>query len=378
MPKYAHILLATCLVTIMQFGHAADGMTARSILVGQSAVLTGPQAETGSAMREGALAYFEDVYAQGGVNGRMIELKTLDDGNEPDRAQANTRTLLEKDIVFALFGDVGTATSMAALPLIAKDEVPFFAPLTGAQSLREPFNANVYNVRASYNAEAEKLVENLEVLGVKRVAVFFQKDAYGRSGLEAVERALKKRKLDVVAVATVERNSNDVNSAIAKLKAVQPRAVIIFAAHTASADVIPGMIKDAESIPYFWSISYVGRKVLANELGKDRRGVMISEVVPSPWGEKLAVVKEYKRLFLAKPGHEMGFISLEGFISAKVFLEGLRRAGKDLTRASVLKALDSMHSFDTGSLTVKFSASEHSGSNFVDLTVINSNGQFMC
>lgn len=377
MTKQLRFLMAAVSLILAQASFAAEGITARSILLGQSAAMSGPSSDLGTAMRDGALAYFEDVNAKGGVNGRLIELKTLDDGYEPDRALANTKTLLENDNVFALFGYVGTATSMAALPLLKKDEIPFFAPLSGAQSLREPLSPNVFHIRASYFAETEKIVENLEALGVKKIAVFFQNDAYGRAGLDGVERALRKRKLDVMAVATVERNSVDVASAVTKLKALQPRAVIIITAHKASTAFIRGMLKDAESIPYLWNISFVGSKVLANSLGKEGRGVMISEVVPSPWDEKLAVVKEYKRLYLSKPGREMGFISLEGFIAAKVFVEGLRRAGKDLSRVNFLKAVESMHAYDTGGFTVKFGPNDHTGSDFVDLTVINSDGQFL-
>lgn len=376
MTKQFRFLLAAFFLTLTQVSHAAEGITARSILLGQSAAMTGPSSDLGNAIRDGALAYFEDVNAKGGVNGRLIELKTLDDGYEPDRTLANTKALLEND-VFAMFGFVGTATSMAALPLLKKDEIPFFAPLSGAQALREPLMPNVFHIRASYFAETEKIVENLDALGVKKIAVFFQNDAYGRAGLEGVERALKKRKLDVMAVATVERNSVDVASAVTKLKALQPRAVVIITAHKASTAFIRGMLKDAESIPYLWNISFVGSKVLANSLGKDGRGIMISEVVPSPWDEKLSVVKEYKRLYLSKPGREMGFISLEGFIAAKVFVEGLRRAGKDLSRANFIKAVESMHAYDAGGFTVKFGPNDHTGSDFVDLTVISSDGKFM-
>jgi ABC-type branched-subunit amino acid transport system substrate-binding protein len=328
-------------------------------------------------MRDGAEAYFDAVNAKGGVAGRKIILKTLDDGYEPERAVANTKQLIGAEGVFALFGYVGTPTSIAALPLAVREDLPFFAPLTGAESLRVPFQPNVFNIRAGYVPEMEKIVENLEGMGVKKIAVFYQDDAYGKAGLEAVERALKKRNLTVMATATVERNSVDVTAAVAKLRALQPPAVIIVTAYASSAAFIRAMRKDAISLPYFWNISFVGSQALADTLGADARGVMVSQVIPSPWDNKSALVKEYKQLYLSKPGRHPGFTSLEGFIAAKAFVEGLKGAGANLTRASFTKAVESLHTLDLGGYALKFSATNHNASDYVDLTVIRNDGSFM-
>lgn len=377
MPKNFLRLLAGFLLSLGTVCHAAPGVTADSIAVGQSAALSGPAAQLGTEMRDGAQAYFDEVNANGGVNGRQIVFKSLDDGYEPDRTAANTKQLIEKDKVFALFGYVGTPTSLAAQPMVTKEEIPFFAPLTGADALRHPFHPYVFNIRAGYNAEAEKIVENLDALNVKTIAVFYQNDAYGIAGKDAVEKALQKRKLQLFATATVERNSVDVAAAVTRLRAMKPRAIIIISAYKSSAAFIQAMTKDAESIPYFWNISFVGSQALSKELGAAGRGVMISQVVPAPWDDKLAMVKEYKRLYLSKQGRQPGFNSLEGFISAKVFVEGLKRAGKDLTRPNFIRAVEGMHSYDLGGFVVKFSATDHTGSDFVDLTVISAGGGFM-
>ena len=356
---------------------AANGVTPTTILLGQSAALSGPSSHLGTEMRDGALAYFDYVNSKGGVNGRKIILKSLDDGYEPDRAAANTKQLIEGDDVFALFGYVGTPTANASLPLVAKENLPFFAPLTGAQSLRAPFQPNIFNIRAGYVPEMEKIVENLEGMGVKKIAVFYQDDAYGKAGLEAVERALKKRNLTVMGTVSIERNNINVASAVTKIRAMAPPAVIIVTPYATSAAFIHAMRKDAVALPYFWNISFVGSQSLANALGKEAPGVMISQVMPSPWNDKLALIKEYKKLYLTKPGRNQGFVSLEGFIAAKVFVQGLEGAGANLTRASFTKAIETAGPIDTGGFVLKFSPTNHNASDYVELTVIRNDGTFM-
>jgi branched-chain amino acid transport system substrate-binding protein len=377
--RWPSAMLFTILAHLAAFtpAHAVPGVTPTTIVLGQSAPLSGPSKQLGTEMRDGAQAYFDAVNAKGGVAGRKIILKTLDDGYEPERAAANTKQLIGAEGAFALFGYVGTPTSNAALPLVVKEDLPFFAPLTGAESLRVPFQPNVFNIRAGYVPEMEKIVENLEGMGVKKIAVFYQNDAYGKAGLDAVERALKKRNLTVMATATVERNSVDVAAAVARLRALQPPAVIIVTAYSSSAAFIRAMRKDAVSLPYFWNISFVGSQALAATLGADARGVMVSQVIPSPWDNKSALVKEYKQLYLSKPGRQPGFTSLEGFIAAKAFVEGLRAAGSNLTRASFTKAVESLHALDLGGYSLKFSATNHNASDYVDLTVIRNDGSFM-
>ena len=378
MPKNLRALLASMFLTLAApLALAATGISANTIVLGQSAALSGPAQMLGTEMRDGALAYFDFINANGGVDGRKIVLKSLDDGYEPARAESNTRELIDREHVFALFGYVGTATSLAALPLVNKEDLPFFAPVSGAESLREPLNRNVFHIRASYYFETEKIVENLQAMGSKRIAVFYQDDAYGKAGLQGVTQAMKRRNMDVVGVATVERNSLNVTAAVAKMKALKPRAIIIVTPAEASAAFIRAMSDDPEAKPYFWNISFVGGHALSQILGPVGRGVMISQVVPAPWDEKLAMVREYKRLYLAKPGRQAGFISLEGFIAAKTMVEGMRRAGNGLSRASFIKAVESMKSYDLGGFKVSFSPDDHTGSDYVDLTVISGGGNFI-
>ncbi|CAN5884219.1 ABC transporter substrate-binding protein [soil metagenome] len=378
MKKTLQKILPSLFFLAVNLGAQAEtGVSSKAIILGQSAALSGPAQQLGTEMRDGAQAYFDHINAQGGVAGRQIILKTLDDGYEADRAAANTRQLINGEGAFALFGYVGTPTSNAAMSLVNKEDIPFFAPFTGAQSLREPFNRNVFHIRASYYEETEKIIEHVTTLSIKRIAVFYQNDAYGKAGLEGVTLALKKRNIEVTGLATVERNSVDVAQAVAQMKQLKPQAVIMVSAYKSCAAFIKEMVKDPGMAPIFWNISFVGSQALAKELGKDGRGVMISQVMPAPWDEIHPVVKEYKQLYANKPGKEVGYVSLEGFIAAKVMVEGLKRAGSGLTRDSFIHAMESMTTYNTGGFQVKFSAASHNASTFVDLTVIGKDGKFM-
>jgi len=369
------ILLLLSAVSIHTY--AETGVTSNSITVGQSAALTGPAQQLGIGMRDGAQAYFDFVNGQGGVNGRQIKLISLDDGYDPDKATANTNQLIDKENVFSLFGYVGTATSNAALPLVSRASIPFFAPLTGAQSLREPFNRNIFTIRASYFEETEKIIQHSTTLAINRVAVFYQNDAYGKAGLEGVTRALKQRQIEVLAVATVERNSTDVAKAVSEIRKSNPQAVVMVSAYKSCAAFIREMKKYNDVNPIFWNISFVGTQALSSELGNEGRGVMISQVVPAPWDDVTEVVKEYKKLYLTKPDRQVDYNSLEGFIAAKVFVEGLKRAGNNLTRDGFIRALEGISKYNVGGFEVKFSPTNHNGSHLVDLTVIGKDGKLM-
>ena len=194
-----------------------------------------------------------------------------------------------------MFGYVGTTTSNAALPIFTQAKVPFFAPLTGAQSLREPFNRQIFNIRASYFDETEYLVERLVRTGLKNIAVFYQNDAYGNAGLAGVERALKKMNVEMIEVATFNRNSVDVAKAVEKLLPKRPDAIIQISAYASCAAYIKEMRK-AGYTGQFYNVSFVGSKALADVLGKEGPGVVISQVVPFPWHAATPVVSEYTKI----------------------------------------------------------------------------------
>jgi branched-chain amino acid transport system substrate-binding protein len=354
---------------------SAQGITDSEIILGQSAALSGPAQQLGKDMRDGALLYFEQVNLHGGIHGRRIVLKTLDDGYDSARAADNTRKLIHDERVFALFGYVGTPTSAASLPIFTQWKVPFVGPFTGAELLRNPVNPYVFNVRASYFDETEAIVQHLTAMSIDRIAIFYQNDAYGQAGLAGVERALAKRSLALVARGTVERNTVEVRKAVDEIGKADPQAVIMISAYTSCAAFIRQM-KQAQRTPTFWNVSFVGSKALAGELGDDGRGVEISQVMPFPWDNSIAIVREYRRA-ADEAKTEVGFGTLEGYIAAKVMSEGLRRAGRKLDRETFVRAMESMGEYDAGGFKVSYGPNTRSGSNFVDLTIISKAQKFV-
>jgi ABC-type branched-subunit amino acid transport system substrate-binding protein len=357
--------------------HAETGVTAHRILLGESAAFSGPSAQLGIDLHAGAKLYFDSVNQQGGIYGRKIEITSVDDKYEPELAAQNTRRLIQDDGVFALFGYVGTPTSNAALPIFTAAHVPFFAPFSGAQSLRQPFHREVFHIRAGYTEETEHLVDRLVQVGIRNIAVFHQNDAYGQDGLEGVQRALKKRGIALVENASVERNSVNVSAAAQRLLAKHPDAIIQISTYSASAALIKTM-RHAGYTGQFHNVSFVGSQPLANALGADGPGVGVCQVVPFPWKTSNPVVTEYAKELKRANAGEPNFSSLEGFIAAKVFTEGLRRAGADLTRDKLMAALESINlrNYDIG-FPVEFSANNHKGSRFVDMTIITRDGKFL-
>ncbi|CAN5366072.1 ABC transporter substrate-binding protein [soil metagenome] len=366
MPAAASLLLSLILSTA---AHAETGVTDKEILLGQSAAFSGPAEELGREMNAGAEAYFKKINDEGGINGRKIRLKKLDDGYEPERAAKNTQELIEKDGVFALFGYVGTPTSLAAMPIFTKAKVPFFAPFTGAEALRDPFTREIFNIRASYYMETDKIISSLPV---KKIAVFYQNDAYGKTGLEGVTRALKKTGGAPIATGTVERNSIDVDKAIAAIEPSKPDAIVMICAYKSCAEFIRKMKKKAPGIT-FWNVSFVGSNALSKELGSDGPGVRISQVVPFPWVNADPIASDHAKAL----GTAGSFTTMEGYIAARVFVEGLRKAGRNLTRDSFIAALENAGKLDIGGFEVKFSPTNHNGSTFVDTTIIKNDGKFM-
>jgi ABC-type branched-subunit amino acid transport system substrate-binding protein len=376
---FAQRLLVVAVAALALFADAvaaADGVTATTVTVGQSAAFSGAAAELGKDMRNGIQAYFDQVNRAGGVHGRKLVLKSLDDGYEPPRAAENTRKLIQED-VFALLGYVGTPTSEASKPIFTEARVPFVGAFTGAELLRSPLNRYIFNVRASYYAETDAIVELLTKLDLKRIAVFYQNDSYGKAGLTGVERAMTARSLKVVGVGTVERNSVDVAAAVKEIAAKDPQAVVLISAYKSCAAFIKAM-KKAGVHPQFMNVSFVGSKALAAELGVEGQGVGISQVVPFPWFIGTPIVKDYQRnLNASNNAAEVGFGSLEGYIAARVFAEGLRRAGPNPTREGFVSAMETLRDYDIGGFFVTYTPNDHNGSKYVDLTVIGREGRFM-
>lgn len=349
------------------------GVADDRILLGQSAPFSGPSAQLGLQFHLGAQLHFEAVNAKGGVNGRRIELQRLDDGYEPERCAANTRQFIGQN-VFALFGYVGTATSLAALPLATEAKVPFFAPFTGAQALREPFNRYAIHVRASYFDETAAIVRQVTAVGIRKLAVFHQNDAYGKTGLEGVQRALQAQNLTPVAVGTVERNSTEVAAALKDILAARPEAIVQIGAYKACATFIR-LARQQGYVGNFYNVSFVGTQALSDELGAMAKGVVVSQVMPFPYAPVMPLSGDYLTALKDQRGVSPNYSGMEGFVAARVFTEALARAGRGLTREAFLNAVEGLQNLNLGGFPVDFGPRKHAGSRFVELTLLTEDGR---
>ncbi len=351
--------------------HGARAQSDAPLVLGQSAPFTGPAAQLGIQFYEGAKLFLDQYKGQ---TGREVVIRNLDDGYEPDRCAENTKTLIDAD-VFALFGYIGTPTSLAALPLAVNAKVPFIAPFTGAMSLREPFHRNVFHLRASYNDETALIVKQLTHLGLKKIAVFYQNDAYGKAGLDGVTLALSQQGLKPAALATVERNSSNIAEAVKTIVAAQPDAVVQVSAYQSCAAFIRAARKAGFGGTFF-NVSFVGTQALADELGKDGAGVVVTQVVPSPYNAANGITREFNEA--VRKGNSTtraNFSSVEGFLAAKVLMEGLRRSPGKPSRDGLIAGLESIDRQQFGGFEVSFSPKNHVASRFVELSMITGEGK---
>ena len=382
MPKSSLHLIAVMASTLIILHLAASaraepGVFEDSVVFGQSAAFKGPAAALGLGMRQGILAAFEEANAEGGVNGRKLDLVSYNDGYEPDKAIENTKKLLQVDNVFALIGEVGTPTSKAAQPIASDAGVPFIGPFTGAEFLRTPYKRTVINVRASYYQETEAMVEHLVTdLGVSRIAILYQDDSYGRAGLGGVKRALEKRNMELVAEGTYKRNTTAVKRAVLAIRKGKPEAVIMIGAYKPCAAFIK-LAKKVGVKAKFLNVSFVGSKALAKELGDAGDGVIVTQVVPFPEDQSVPLVARYEAALKAvNPLAEVGFVSLEGYTVGRLVIRVLGELGQTVTRAGFLDKFAEIGKFDLDGVTLTYGADDNQGMDRVFLTVIQSDGRF--
>jgi branched-chain amino acid transport system substrate-binding protein len=355
---------------------AADpGVSADKIVLGQAAPLEGPASALGIGMRDGMLAAFAEQNAKGGVKGRKIELKSRDDGYEPNKSIEASKALLTDDKVFALVGPVGTPTSLAVVPIAAEAGVPFIGPFTGVEALRNPYKPNVVNVRASYFQETEEWVERLtKDLKIERISILFQDDSFGRAGLAGVQKAMEKRNMKLASEGSYERNTTAVRSALLEIRKGNPQAVVMVGAYKPCAEFIK-LAKQIKMDAVFVNISFVGADALASELGEAGEGVIVSQVVPFPNDTSIPLVASYQAALKSVPNATPGFVSLEGYMVGRLVIQALDKLSGEPTRKDLLAALSS-GTYDLGGVKLTFGANDSQGSDEVFLTVIDKGGKF--
>lgn len=355
---------------------AENGVFPDKIVFGQVAALEGPAQALGQGMREGILAAFGEVNRAGGINGRKLELKSLDDGYEPDKTIEPTKKLINEEKVFALVGAVGTPTSKAAQPIATEAKVPFIGPFTGAEFLRNPYNRYVVNVRGSYYQETEAWVEHLtKDLGISKIAILYQDDAFGLAGLEGVKIALAKRNMSLVASGSFKRNTTAVKSALLDIMKGEPQAVVTVGPYKPIAEFVKAA-RQQKFDPIFVAISFVGSNALARELGGAGAGVVVSQVVPFPWDASIPVVASYQAAMQAmRAGSKPEFVSLEGYLVGRLVAEALKRIPEAPTREAFLDAV-AKGGFDFGGVKLNYASNKNQGMDEVFFTILQSDGLF--
>ncbi|HET7792343.1 MAG TPA: ABC transporter substrate-binding protein [Rhizobacter sp.] len=376
-------LCATWLTaTALAFG-ALPAHAASEVVIGQVVPLTGVIAGTGDEYSAGAAAYFASVNAKGGVYGRKIRVVQKDDAYKPEATLALTKEILEKDNPVALFGFVGTANILALnkANVLSDNKIALLAPYTGAEDLRNPVNPYLFHIRASYTDETARMVEHLHTLGLRKFAVFYQNDGFGKSGLAGAEAALTKLNLKAVATGNYDRTKpDDIETAAAGIAAGNPDAVIMVAVNRASSALIK-KLRDGGSKARLFSISVVNFKELLKNTGEDlARGVGISQVMPFPYNmsSPVPVVREFHAAMKQyAPTKTISYASMEGFVAAKVLVEAVKRARADPSREKVLAQLADMRDYDAGGFKVNFGGDNRIGSRFVEVTVIGRDGKLL-
>jgi ABC-type branched-subunit amino acid transport system substrate-binding protein len=363
-------------------GHAAgvdaQGVSDAKILVGSSCPLTGHVSYLGQGVVTGLNTYFRFINSQGGIFGRKIELITNDDDYNPPLMISNVTKMIEQDKVFALIGLVGTPTTLTVVGISQERKIPLLFSITGAIELRRPLKRYIMNLRPSYWDECATAVDYFIKKGKKRFAVFYQNDAYGLNGRNGVDRRLIKYDLNLITEASYIRGVPDVKDQVQEINKYNPDVVIMIG----TADACSAFVKDAISIGmkdvWFSNVSFVGSHELAKKLQDTRATVFVTEVLPSPFDTSLPAVREYQQLLGAYyPEVEPNPLSLEGFLSAKLFVEAMKRKGNNPDRESLIEILEEMHDVDIGiGENVNFSSTDHQGLDRVYITKIE-NGKII-
>jgi branched-chain amino acid transport system substrate-binding protein len=348
-----------------------------ALKIGQSIALSGPLAELGQAMHLGAQACFNAVNAQGGVAGRKIELSALDDGYDIKRALANLDIFLADKNTFALFNCMGTPMIEAMLPKVIETGIPFFSPFTGALVARPKTVRNIFNIRASYPEEAEQLVQHLATIGIKRIAIAYQNNSFGKEVYEGARLAMEKHKLTGTAVVTVENNASDAGSAAAKLAESNPEAVLVGLAGKPTIEFVKAIRALRKGLPLY-ALSIMGTSATIKSLGDDATGIAISQVMPLPTNTVVPMVREFQQAWKAAGAQqEASHLALEGYVNARVFVEVLRRAGRSVTRSSFIENVWNLKRYNLGGFEIGFSEPGKNASRFVELTLVGRDGRFI-
>ena len=368
--------MVACGWLIAAGAHANDaGVTPTEIRLGASAVLSGPLGPQTAQFGEGSRLLFDAINASGGVHGRKISYVTLDDGFDPKRAVENTKKLLADNKVFMVFNSTGTAQTAAVLPMLKESKTVLFGPVTGASALRENVNPYLFHVRASYAIESAKILSQLKQTGVTRVAFFYQDDGLGKALLAEVKKSSAAENLPLVAEVKVDPASPDFAAAAATTAQANPQAVIIGTAGLTFTNYVKALQATAAR-PVLYGFSVAVPDGIHRELKDKARGIILAQIMPSLRNNTIPVVADYLKLHAAKsPDVPPSAEQFEGFVHARLLVEGLKRTGRELNTANFIKTMEGVGEIAFGRFTAQYSSKSHNGSNYVELAIIDADGR---
>jgi branched-chain amino acid transport system substrate-binding protein len=361
-----------CTVTLMV---ALSPASQAQILIGQTAGFTGAVGAGVTETTEGAKLYLDAINARGGISGQKIELISLDDKFDPKLAAENARKLIEEQNVVALFLTRGTPHTEAIIPLLDKYGVALVGPSSGAMVLHQPVKKHIFNVRATYQREAEKAISHLSSMGISRIAIVYADDSFGADGVAGAQKGLAAAKLTPAVLEKFNRSKPDFSQIAPKVYQTNTQAVIMVASGQAVVDGVTAL-RAAGSAAQIVTLSNNASSGFTKSLGANARGVIVTQVFPYERSITYSLVKEAQELVKAKGQSELSPAMLEGFAAAKVLVEGLRRAGAKPTREKIQAALEGIRKLDIGGLEVSYSPEDHSGLDFADLSIIGTDGKF--
>jgi ABC-type branched-subunit amino acid transport system substrate-binding protein len=369
--------LAAALLLLAPLANAqAPGITADKILIGQTAGFSGTVAGGVKETTDGARLYINWINGNGGIHGRKIEIVSMDDKFDPKLAAQNAKALIEEKHVFALFLNRGTPHSEAILPLLKQYGVPLVAPSTGADLLHSPVNPYVFNVRAKYQLEAEKGIVQLSSMGISRIAVIHVNDSFGKDALAGALKGFVAANIKPVGVFSYDRASGKVDEAVKAALKTDAQATILIGSGGNVADMV-AQVRGAKSGMQLITLSNNSSSSFVKSLGDNARGVIVTQVFPNPSMPTTGIALQMKKLSKESTPIALSHQAMEGFAAAKVLVEGLKRAGKNPTRASLMTALDGLRDFDLGGMSLSYSPSDHTGTEYVELSMITKNGVFL-
>ena len=369
------VILSSALLAAAPLLAGDSGVGDTEILIGSSAVLTGPLGPQTTEYTVGSNLCFDAVNASGGIYGRKLVYKPVDDGFDVKRTVENTRKMLLEDRVFLVYNSTGTANTAAILPLVTENKTVIFGPVTGATTFRDNYNRYLFNVRASYANEAQRIVQQQLVVGITRLAMVYQDDGFGNALMTEVKNAAQARKLDLPTFVKIDPKAPDFKAAAAAIVQADPQAVVMGTAGATFTGFVKALNATA-SHPVIYGFSVVSTDMLNRELGTAARGIVLAQIMPSLRNPSVPVVQEYLRLTKAKgPDAKPSTSQFEGFIHAKILVEGLKRAGKNLSTESFIKGLETGGDISFGKFVAHYSPHSHTGSSYVELAILDTDGQ---